>query len=134
MSSLPPFSLPGSWYKGNLHTHTTESDGKVTVAENIQWHADHGYHFLTITDHNRVTDPYAFVENPPLLPIRSVEISARRPPVDYHILAIGVDSMPIPHLGDPQATIESINAAGGLSIVAHPYWHDHTFDDLLCLS
>ena len=131
--SLPPFGQPGHWFKGNLHTHTTQSDGKVTPSENVQWHADHGYHFVALTDHNRVTDPRAWVPDAPILVIPSVEISARRAPVEYHILAIGVDAMPIAHNGDPQATIDAVNAAGGLSIVAHPYWHDHTLEDLLAL-
>ena len=57
MPSVPPFDLPGKWFKGNLHTHTTQSDGKLTPAENMQWHAELGYDFVGITDHNRVTNP-----------------------------------------------------------------------------
>jgi predicted metal-dependent phosphoesterase TrpH len=131
--SLPPFGLPGKWFKGNLHTHTTQSDGKLTPAENIQWHADHGYDFLAITDHNVVTDPRKFMSNPPLLAIPSVEISARRGTVEYHVVSIGVNGMPIAQGNDPQDTIDAVNAAGGLCFIAHPYWHDHTFEDLLAL-
>jgi len=141
MISLPPFALPGHWFKGSLHTHTTESDGHWTPAQVIQWHADHGYHVLAITDHNRVTDPAAFVTDPPLLVIPSVEISARRDSVEYHVVAIGVNGRPSPHGGsaalpyfaDPQAAIDAANAAGGLAFIAHPYWHDHLAEDLLPL-
>jgi len=55
MPSIPPFNLPGRWFKGNLHTHSTNSDGKLSAEENVAWHAKHGFDFLTITDHNRVT-------------------------------------------------------------------------------
>jgi predicted metal-dependent phosphoesterase TrpH len=133
MPSLSPFGLPGRWFKGNLHTHTTQSDGKPTPAESMQWHADHGYDFLAITDHNRVVNPLEFMANPPLLAIPSVEISARRGTVEYHVVSIGVNSMPIAHAKDPQDTIDAVNAAGGLCFIAHPYWHDHTFEDLLAL-
>jgi len=133
MPSLPPFGQPGRWFKGNLHTHTTQSDGKLTPAESMQWHAERGYHFLGITDHNRLTNPREFLANPPLLAIPSVEISARRGTVDYHVISIGVDAMPITNAKDPQETIDAVNAAGGLSFIAHPYWHDHTFEDLLVL-
>jgi hypothetical protein len=133
MSSLSPFGQAGRWFKGSLHTHTTQSDGKLTPAENMQWHADHGYHFLAITDHNRVTDPLAFNASPPLLAIPSVEVSAQRGEVEYHIVTLGVRSMPIVHHQDSQATIDAANAAGGLCFIAHPYWHDHTLDDLLAL-
>ncbi len=78
MPSLPPFDQSGPWYKGNLHTHTTQSDGKVTPAESMRWHADHGYHFYGITDHNVLTRPADFLPQPPLLSIPSVEVSARR--------------------------------------------------------
>lgn len=133
MASIYPFDQPGSWYKGNLHTHTTQSDGKPTPIENMEWHASHGYHFVALTDHNVVTDPTAFAARPPLLAIPSVEISARRGAVDYHVITVGVKSMPIASGSDPQATIDAVNAAGGLCFIAHPYWHDHTFDDLLVL-
>ncbi len=133
MPSLSPFNLPGNWFKGNLHTHTNQSDGKPTPTENMQWHADHGYAFLAITDHNVVTDPRKFTSAPPLLAIPSVEISARRRTVEYHVVSIGVNAMPIAHAQDPQDTIDAVNAAGGLCFIAHPYWHDHTFEDLLAL-
>jgi len=133
MNSLPPFGQPGQWLKGNLHTHTTQSDGKLTPAENVKWHAEHGYHFATITDHNRVTDPRRWVPAAPIPVISSVEVTARRGEVEYHILSLGVDDMPAPRNSDPQVVIDAVNAAGGVAIVAHPYWHDLTFDDLLAL-
>jgi hypothetical protein len=131
--SLPPFGQRGRWYKGSLHTHTSQSDCRVTPSENVRWHADHGYHFVALTDHNQVTDPHTWIPDAPILVIPSVEISTRRAQAEYHILAIGVESMPIAYDGDPQATIDAINAVGGLSIVAHPYWYDLTPEDLLGL-
>jgi hypothetical protein len=131
--SLAPFGQPGHWFKGSLHTHSTNSDGKLSPSENVKWHAEHGYDFVAITDHNRVTDPCTWVPDSPILVIPSVEVTARRASVEYHILAIGVKAMPSAQNSDPQVTIDTVNAAGGFSIVAHPYWHDHTFDDLLGL-
>jgi predicted metal-dependent phosphoesterase TrpH len=80
-----------------------------------------------------VTDPLAFNARPPLLAIPSVEVSAQRGEVEYHVVTLGVRSMPIVHHQDLQATIDAANAAGGLCFIAHPYWHDHTLDDLLAL-
>ncbi len=95
MISLPPFGRPGQWLKGSLHTHTTQSDGKLSPAENIEWHADHGYHFLTITDHNRVTDPRRWAPGARIPAIPSAEITARRAHIEYHILGLGIDTMPV---------------------------------------
>jgi hypothetical protein len=99
----------------------------------MQWHAVHGYHFYGITDHNVLTRPTDFLPEPPLLSIPSVEVSARRGSVNYHILCIGVSKVPAPSGCDPQEAIDLTNAQGGIAVIAHPYWHDLTLDDLLAL-
>ncbi len=43
------------WWKGNLHTHTFWSDGDQFPEMAVQWYKDHGYHFLALTDHNRLS-------------------------------------------------------------------------------
>ena len=40
------------WYRGNLHTHTLWSDGDEFPENVAQWYKDHGYDFLSFTDHN----------------------------------------------------------------------------------
>jgi len=42
-------AAPPQWYKGNLHTHTTNSDGDTDPDGVIAWYVDHGYNFLSIT-------------------------------------------------------------------------------------
>jgi len=41
-----PFSSPGIWYKGNLHTHTTQSDGGLAPEEAADLYRKAGYDFL----------------------------------------------------------------------------------------
>ena len=43
------------WYKGNLHSHTTESDGDESPEKVAKWYAEHGYDFLVLSDHNCLT-------------------------------------------------------------------------------
>ncbi|HSV99916.1 MAG TPA: hypothetical protein VLI39_07070 [Sedimentisphaerales bacterium] len=43
------------WWKGNLHTHTFWSDGDDFPEMVVQWYKDHGYHFLSLSDHNRLS-------------------------------------------------------------------------------
>ena len=45
----------GNWYKGNLHTHTTQSDGAVSPEEMMACYRKAGYDFLALSDHNRLT-------------------------------------------------------------------------------
>ncbi len=45
-------------YKGNLHTHTTHSDGRMNPHQVVDTYHELGYDFLAITDHNQVTYPW----------------------------------------------------------------------------
>ncbi|MCH4191932.1 MAG: CehA/McbA family metallohydrolase [Butyrivibrio sp.] len=46
----------GKWYKGNLHSHTTKSDGMLSPDKAVQDFRAHGYSFLSLTDHNQYND------------------------------------------------------------------------------
>lgn len=50
------FHGEGQWYKGNLHCHTTVSDGSLTPEEVVTLYKSNGYSFLAISDHNIYTD------------------------------------------------------------------------------
>lgn len=133
MSTLPPFNLHGNWHKANLHTHTTASDGALTPLQVLEWHLEHGYHVLAITDHDRVTNSNEPGKDRAILSIPGTEISAQRGEVEYHVVALGVDAMPVAPGCDPQEAMEAIQAMGGVSFIAHPYWNDHVPADLLSL-
>lgn len=51
---LSTFIEKGEFYKGNLHSHTTISDGRFSPEELANLYKDKGYDFLSITDHNTV--------------------------------------------------------------------------------
>jgi hypothetical protein len=44
------------WWKGNLHTHTFWSDGDDFPEMVADWYKRHGYHFLTLSDHNILSE------------------------------------------------------------------------------
>lgn len=44
------------WLKGNLHSHSVNSDGKLTPEEMKEAYRSHGYDFLAVTDHDIYTD------------------------------------------------------------------------------
>lgn len=43
-------------YKGNLHSHTVNSDGKLTPQESVKLFKEHGYSFLCFSEHDKYTD------------------------------------------------------------------------------
>ena len=46
-----PYKNYANWYRGQMHIHTTNSDGESSPAEMIQHYRDNGYQFAVITDH-----------------------------------------------------------------------------------
>lgn len=45
-----------NFYKGNMHCHSTQSDGRLTPNELKTLYKSHGYSFLAITDHDCIYD------------------------------------------------------------------------------
>ena len=60
MNSLP-FSKPGTWHRGNLHTHSTNSDGTKSPREVCAAYRRRGYDFISLTDHFK--EEYGFPIN-----------------------------------------------------------------------
>ena len=56
MSNVNPFKQPGQWYRGNTHSHSTESDGRLPMADRFAAYREAGYDFLVLTDHRKVND------------------------------------------------------------------------------
>lgn len=47
------FTQGGNVYKGNLHAHSTLSDGRLEPEEVLRRYKEAGYHFASISDHDR---------------------------------------------------------------------------------
>jgi len=121
-----PFSAEGSWVKGNLHTHTTNSDGLLSPSQIAFLYRANGYDFLSITDHNRLTDVEGLssrFEDFILLPGEEVNIGS------LHLVAFNIEEE-IRSNNSPQEIIEEVSKQGGEVIVAHPYWSALTMRDL----
>ena len=50
------FSENGNWYKGNIHSHTVNSDGHLTPEEAVKLYSENGYSFLAFSEHDMYTD------------------------------------------------------------------------------
>lgn len=122
------------WFKGNLHTHTKRSDGRLEPAEVIGLYASKGYDFLALTDHwKRSPDN----ESDKLLTISGVELDRSVDVRDgiFHIVGIGMTCDAECQRGDSaQALIDAIRAAGGAAILAHPAWSLDTPESIMKLS
>jgi hypothetical protein len=134
MEQANPFRAPGVWLKGNTHSHSTESDGKLSVADRFAQYREGGYQFLVLTDHRKVNDvsPHS---TPEFLAISGSEVHPANPYGGdrYHFVAINIhERIQCETLG-PNETLEEIKAQGGLAVVCHPHWCGHLMRDILPL-
>lgn len=133
-----PFQAEGGWYKGNIHTHSTFSDGTRTPKNLAEMYNGCGYDFLSITDHSIVTDVKGLGDHGFLLiPGEEICVGRSQAGTLYHIVALGVDeTLPFEDFErdlDPQIVIDHINSLGGISILAHPYWSGLNHNDMVKL-
>jgi hypothetical protein len=130
-----PWALPGHWFRGALHIHTTNSDGALDPAAAIAWYREHRYDFAAISDHRVVTDVSGLGDDT-FLVLPGIELSAGRTEIggDYHILGLGVTREPaLAAEASAQDAINAVREAGGEAVIAHPYWSGAVLGDLLPL-
>lgn len=119
-----PYPSTIRWYQGNLHTHTTASDGRHDPQEVVDWYAKRGYDFLVITDHNLVL-PVDSLDPCGMRLIQGEELTHPR----THTVGIGLQET-LPRGESTQEQVDLVNAAGGLAIVAHPNWMGLSVEDI----
>ena len=76
MKDYQGFKNNGNWYKGNLHSHTTVSDGKMTPEQSVEVYKEHGYNFLALSEHDIYTDYRKQYNTDNFIMIPAIEASA----------------------------------------------------------
>lgn len=117
-----------SWFKGNIHCHTTMSDGDADPRVAVDWYQSHGYDFLVLSDHNHLTlFDYQAKGNHDLILIPGEEVtsSVGVDSIPVHINGIGINRLVEPAdcetvLESLQINIDRIQDAGGLVSINHP--------------
>jgi len=116
----PYASMSGdTWLRGNLHAHTTASDGRSPIQDVLNSYAGHGYDFLMISDHDILTDDadYAKVDSRGLVLIPGNEVTRNGP----HLLHVNADQLVEPS-ADRQVVLDQINQGRGFAVINHPNW------------
>lgn len=68
----------GRFYKANMHTHTTCSDGQLTPEQIKELYKSHGYSVVAYTDHDIMLD-HSDLNDESFLAITSYEVETNRP-------------------------------------------------------
>ncbi|MBN1400316.1 MAG: CehA/McbA family metallohydrolase [Anaerolineae bacterium] len=107
---------------GNLHIHTTASDGSASHARVAELAAEAGLDFCIVTDHNAYEPLHEGWYGPTLMLVGQEIHDPERPHVNHLlVLNAGVD---LTHLAqDTQALVDAVRQRGGLSFIAHPFEH-----------
>lgn len=136
--SINHLNKPGRFWKGNLHTHSTNSDGRMSPAEICTAYRDEGYHFLCISDHFLERFNWPITDATPDAPdgltlLRGAEVHAPANSHDelWHLLAVGLPAGFAPPLADEDASqlARRCLAQGAFLTIAHPEWSGLTLDD-----
>lgn len=115
-----PYLDSPSWLRGNLHAHTTVSDGACSPEEVIADYERRGYDFLAISDHDKFVPPADYQGQTKMTLIGGVETSANGP----HILHVDAQEVVEP-VRDRQVAIDAIQRQGGFAVLNHPNWQAH---------
>lgn len=70
------FSGVGQWYRGNLHSHTTVSDGMWSPDSAVRAFREEGYHFLCLSEHDIYTDHRSRFNDARFIVLPGIEYSA----------------------------------------------------------
>ncbi len=140
-------------FKGNLHAHSTVSDGELLPKEVVDIYREHGYSFLAFSEHQCYTyhenfESVDFI----ILPAVEVNSSFGQPKRFFHANGIlgptslrkdsglpygHLEHLDVPNLSDycsgAQRAIDDLTESGHLVMFNHPGWSFNSFCDLLIL-
>lgn len=143
---LSAFTAPGRFLRGNIHTHSTRSDGVLSPEEVCRRYRAEGYDFLALTDHFVGIWGYPIVDTVPFrtdgfTTILGAELhsGAMANGELWHILAVGLpadfapsnspDFVPRPDQETAAEIAARAVAAGAFVSIAHPQWSGLTLAD-----
>ena len=86
------FIEDGIWLKGNLHTHTTNSDGELPPERVVRAYRERGYQFLCLSDHNIFTAYPQFNEKDKFVMIPGFELSIHNDKSPEKVMHVNVMS------------------------------------------
>ena len=126
-----PFDKPGQFYRGNVHAHTTNSDGTLSPKDLITAYRDEGYDFIAATDHFMDRFDYPVTDTRDLrtsdfTTLLGAELHG--PGLEngglWHILALGlpVDFAPQQQGESGPEIAARARAAGAFVVLPHPQW------------
>ena len=133
-----PFARPGRFFKGNLHTHSTTSDGQLPAEEVCRRYRERGYDFLCLSDHFLPAYDYPVTDTRPFrtdafttLLGAEVHVPSTDLGEKWHLLANGLplDFEPTREGETAPEIAARCAAAGAFVSIVHPAWYSLSVGD-----
>lgn len=122
-----PWAADDTWFKGNTHTHTTESDGDSSPEYVARWYKDHGYDFLVLSDHNVFTDPATLAQlvDSTFLLVPGEEVTSSFDGAPVHVNGLNLPGVVEARTAGSlvatiQANVDAIREVEGVPHINHP--------------
>ena len=120
----PYESCTGEWLKGQLHLHTTHSDGADAPATVVEHYEALGFDFIAFTDHDTVPDAEDLAISTSMILVPGLEYRCGRQSGSQEVGVIGAERALPPGLAH-RDYLDAARASGGFVIYNHPTWHVH---------
>lgn len=124
-----------NFYKGNLHTHTSRTDGDSSPSTVLKWYRSNGYSFVAITDHDKFTATPKGIRTNEFITLPGVEITGlarvkggQSLPVHVNALCVNKELVGIrdhkPVSDILRANLNLSRDSGAVTMLNHPnfYW------------
>lgn len=131
------YSGEAKWYKGNIHCHTSLSDGHTSPENVAKWYYSNGYNFIAITDHNKITSIKLSDQIKDFILIPGEELTIKYKEIRFHSNGINLKKAvePVTGIDDKleliQRNIDDLIKAGGTPQINHPHWRWMLETDLI---
>ena len=117
--------------RGNVHTHSSRSDGTAALGDMIRWYRDHGYQFVAMTEHDHRLDAAEvdLFARPGFVVIPGEEVTDAWGDRPLHVNALcaqaNVQGGRRFERADQglAAILAEVRAQGGVPLINHPNFH-----------
>ncbi|MCX5580083.1 CehA/McbA family metallohydrolase [Kaistia terrae] len=139
---LTAFTAPGRFYRGNLHCHSSRSDGDPTPARVCAFYREAGYDFVSLTDHFMERFGFPVVDTTPFRTDDFTTLIGAELHADglengeiWHMVANGLplDFAPLAPGETAAQLAQRALDAGAFVSIAHPGWYGLTLNDALAM-
>ncbi|WP_312223122.1 CehA/McbA family metallohydrolase [Rhizobium rhizoryzae] len=109
------------WLVGELHSHSEHSDGGVTVLDAIYRARAARLNFVSITDHNTISQNFIRPDDPDILVIPAMELTSFYGHTNFHGVAKPVEDWRCRSPKDVADKMLEAKANGATIVINHPF-------------